>query len=222
MERMSKIQLLYDACNVIFSKKKGPTFQDIQWLRNLLSTVEANDVGIDEFSCQRLKDKVGVCHMTYIHIFECEEFSIGVFCFPAGMKFPLHDHPGMTVLSKVLYGSVHVKAYDWVECGTSKGKTVGLAGAVVDGIVQAPCEASVLFPTSGGNIHSLTALTPAAILDVLSPPYSAELGRPSTYYSEVPFLPGYAILEEREQPDDLVVYAAPYVGPQLSTEDDFY
>lgn len=67
---------------------------------------------------------------------------------------------------------------------------VGLAGAVVDGIVQAPCEASVLFPTSGGNIHSLTALTPAAILDVLSPPYSAELGRPSTYYSEVPFLPG--------------------------------
>lgn len=40
--------------------------------------MEANDVGIDEFSCQRLMDKVGVCHMTYIHIFECEEFSVSI------------------------------------------------------------------------------------------------------------------------------------------------
>lgn len=68
----------------------------------------------------------------------------------------------------------------------------GLASRVIDGIWSAPCETSVLFPRSGGNIHSFTALTSCAVLDVLSPPYSEELGRPSTYYSDYPvaYLPG--------------------------------
>lgn len=62
----------------------------------------------------------------------------------------------------------------------------------MDGIISAPCDTSVLFPRSGGNIHSFTALTPCAILDVLTPPYSEELGRHSTYFMEfpIPSLPG--------------------------------
>lgn len=69
---------------------------------------------------------------------------------------------------------------------------VGLGRKVIERVRSAPCEATVLFPRSGGNIHSFTALSQCAILDVLSPPYSQQLGRPSTYFSDfpIPSLPG--------------------------------
>jgi hypothetical protein len=38
MER-SKIQVIYDACNAVFSQKELPTFQQIQLLRNLLGII---------------------------------------------------------------------------------------------------------------------------------------------------------------------------------------
>ncbi|XP_061364226.1 plant cysteine oxidase 4-like [Gastrolobium bilobum] len=236
MVERNKIQVLYDACHALFSQEGLPTFQQIHYLKNLLDKIEAIDVGIDEFgSCDSPISETnidgsrgllcgqGFSEITYIHIHECDNFSIGVFCLPAGKLFPLHDHPGMTVLSKILYGSVHVKAYDWIKLDTSGCKTIGLAGRVIDEVIKAPHEPSILFPRSGGNIHSFKALTPCAILDVLSPPYSEEFGRPSTYYSDapIPSLTGYAMLEEKPLPNDLVVHGAPYLGPSIVTLYDY-
>ncbi|GLT44859.1 hypothetical protein SLA2020_187330 [Shorea laevis] len=221
----SRIQTLYETCNAVFSQEH-PTIQQIQCVKNHLDKVEAADVGIDEFNLHGSPNLIcgkGLSEITYIHIHECNNFSIGIFCFPAGRTFPLHDHPEMTVLSKLLYGSVHIKAYDWIMEKKSGCRTSGIAGAVTNGIFKAPCEPSALFPRSGGNIHSFTALTPSAILDVLSPPYSEEFGRPSTYFMDfpIPSLPGYAILEERDLPDDLVVTGAPYLGPSLEIGRNF-
>jgi hypothetical protein len=43
----------------------------------------------------------------YLHVVEIpDQYSIGIFVFGPNARIPLHDHPGMCVLSRVLYGDL--------------------------------------------------------------------------------------------------------------------
>ncbi|CAN6465009.1 unnamed protein product [Victoria cruziana] len=169
--------------------------------------------------------------MRYMHIDECGNlFSIGVFLLPESATIPLHDHPGMTVFTKLLFGSVRLRSYDWVEPFEPEDELpsqVRLAKLKVDNVFTAPCDAFVLYPASGGNLHCLQAVQPCAVLDVLGPPYSVQDGRDSTYYQELPYssysgaayvredeTDQYRWLEKIEQPN-LQVGPADYTGPEI-------
>lgn len=49
--------------------------------------------------------------VTYIEVFEDQNVSIGVFVLRDGAKIPLHDHPYMYGVLKVIYGKVKIQSY---------------------------------------------------------------------------------------------------------------
>lgn len=77
----------------------------------------------------------------------------------------------------------------WACICTVVGQTpeVRLAKAKTDANFTSSCGASILYPTTGGNIHCFTAVTACVVLDVLGPPYSDSEGRHCTYYNVFPY-----------------------------------
>ncbi|RYR48200.1 hypothetical protein Ahy_A07g034204 [Arachis hypogaea] len=73
--------------------------------------------------------------------------------------------------------------------------TLRLAKLAVDKVITAPCETSILYPKHGGNLHCFTAITPCAVLDILSPSYREDEGRKCTYYHDYSYSTIYRVAE---------------------------
>ena len=162
---------------------------------------------------------------------------MGVFTLPKGAVMPLHNHPYMTVMSKLLYGSVRVRSFDWVHSGdeaeVNDAETFDernlpshprLARLVMDHQIEVGDPHLTLYPSSGGNIHCFTAVSSAGLLDVLTPPYAIGRGRNCHYFEEVSHGPngevagdGEAWLVEVEQSESFSIKTGVYNGPKFGS-----
>ncbi|CAI0433183.1 unnamed protein product [Linum tenue] len=238
------LQNLFQSCKDVF---KGPGTiplpPDVDRLCHILDNMQPEDVGLssklqffnpNNNNALVVQGTVNRPRVKYTTIYKCTNFSLCIFFLPAGSVIPLHNHPGMTVFSKLLLGEVHIKSYDLVGCQPASSSKLRLARLVADKVYQAPCDTSVLYPTTGGNIHQFVAVTPCAMLDVLGPPYSMEDGRDCSYYRDFPYQDfsrnwegeegmlmteeegrGYGWLEEVEMPEDSQMDGIEYLGPQV-------
>lgn len=244
--KMPKIKNLLNACKVSFSPDGPISEEALERVRALLDEIRPLDVGLDNEaqiarnwnnSARQPNGRRGrnganqyASPIKYLHIHECESFSLGIFCMPPSSVIPLHNHPGMTVLSKLLYGRLHTESYDCIDIADQTDQLqVRPAKLLRDCEMSAP-ETTILCPSRGGNIHTFRAITPCALFDVLSPPYSAENGRHCSYFqkssvreppvvlpceinsSEVVWLEE---LEDHQPPEGFVVARGLYKGPVI-------
>ncbi|XP_074319127.1 plant cysteine oxidase 2 [Silene latifolia] len=240
------VQTLFETCKDVFANGGVdfiPPPDHVHRLRSILDSLKSDDVDLSPDMPYFRETRNGRASViTYLHLYECDKFSMGIFCLPPSSVLPLHNHPGMTVFSKLLFGTMHIKSYDWVDNvsevsaltsraseNTALAAKARLAKLNVNANFVAPCDTSILYPTTGGNMHCFTAVTACAVFDVLSPPYSDPDGRHCAYYLEHPFerfsVDGLSVaesekeehawLQEREKPRDLAIVGALYRGPKI-------
>ncbi|XP_022868176.1 plant cysteine oxidase 2-like [Olea europaea var. sylvestris] len=224
MPRVSMtLQRLFESCREVFrGLGTVPSARDVKKLCHILDGMKPEDVGLS-MNLQFFKPKdvaEGSSRVTFTTIYQCENFSLCIFFLPATAVIPLHNHPEMTVFTKLLLGTMNIKAYDWVDPLNSDNlaspSRPRLARMKANREFTPRCNTSVLYPTSGGNIHEFTAVTPCAVLDVMGPPYSKDDGRDCSYYRDTPCGgDGYGWLEEIEMPNESEMDGIEYLGPKI-------
>ncbi|CAH8539043.1 unnamed protein product [Heterobilharzia americana] len=174
-------------------------------LNRLLSSLQSltpSDVGFDVRWISN--SNISAAPVAYVHIMENEVFSMGIFILRPGSRIPLHDHPGMFGVLKVLIGSVrcrsftrlkNVKSTDLENYEPSLSVFGGSKWQLTDLIIARPHQDTVLSPDHSpsllspveGNLHEITPVDgPAVFLDILAPPYDHDLGtRECRFYKEV-------------------------------------
>ncbi|XP_061601752.1 2-aminoethanethiol dioxygenase-like [Cololabis saira] len=179
--------------------------------------------------------------VSYMHICETDHFSMGVFLLQSGACIPLHDHPGMHGVLKVLYGKARIRCFDRLqlqqirpmhEPGSSMHPLPEVPAAQVGALrrsvlrscadyteLSGPC---VLEPERD-NLHQIHAVDgPAAFMDILAPPYDPDQGRDCHYFREVE-VGGVEVQEQGQevwlmeisQPPDFWCGGEPYPGPEV-------
>jgi PCO_ADO len=178
------IQTVYDSLASIPSQDLHLSVRNPSQCQHMRSCLEAMnkvtlaDLGFEESDIDALDEKV--CANIAVN----KDFHIAVFLIPKGHTLPLHDHPRMTVLSKVVRGELSLKAYSFAfnEDGSIDKKDEAFAAHQVCNSKKTADDASWYLTPSQGNIHEFTAEKSCVIFDCLLPPYD-EPDRPCNFYS---------------------------------------
>ncbi|EGC34946.1 hypothetical protein DICPUDRAFT_152760 [Dictyostelium purpureum] len=159
-------------------------------LVSIFEKIKCSDLFIDKNQpltthYAQLGDKFKSKIIFYYPLLENEKFTLAIFAFPPHTKIPIHDHPQMTVLSKVLYGKVNCKSFDWIrksnnEIITNNIKN-GKARYIGERDITENDNVKITLPDEE-NIHTFeTSEDHSAVLDLLYPPYE-QYKRDCTYY----------------------------------------
>ncbi|CAG0920772.1 unnamed protein product [Notodromas monacha] len=176
------------------------TKDKLQELVQLTAQLTARDINLNLEQVRR--ERVTRAPVSYMEIFVNKALTVCVFVLWDDTKMPMHNHPDMHGILKVLHGTVRVQSYTEAQLNNNSGernvvpenckkaswlwnrdRTLGGDGKE-EYVLAKKHEAiflnageneapAILYPIDG-NIHEIQAVDgPAAFLDILAPSYEA-------------------------------------------------
>ncbi|GAB1602377.1 2-aminoethanethiol dioxygenase-like [Argonauta hians] len=183
---------------------KEPAFQEkLNELVRLMNQVRGRDVNFNPALGE--KSKINNAPVTYIHIFEDDIYSMGIFILKENSRIPLHDHPGMFGIIKVIHGTLCLESFDEYPASSDQSPPSASSSSTSFNnefkkfirnyertprpFIEVPSKKAsenddccVLSPTKG-NLHEIRPQGgAAAFLDILAPPYDTDSDRRCNYY----------------------------------------
>jgi len=183
-------RVVRQALRTFSQRQKSNLFdENFEKLKAMADQLSAADVKLNIDNLQAAKHVRCESPVTYISVYEDAYITISIFIVKSGEKLPLHDHPHMYGILKVIAGNVKIQSYTVIPHAAGAGRLVcEMSKNRTQRAIKMPevivCEndgACFLTPTER-NLHEIYSVGgPAAFLDILSPPYD-ETGERSCHY----------------------------------------
>jgi len=173
-----------------------------------LDLLTASDLGVHTSDAAKIRSRSGVA---YQEIYGGGDMTVCIFLMRKGARIPAHDHPGMHVFGRLLFGSMRVKSWDLIDEDPGELKDAPLEAYYYGAQVLGPHPSTYGLGPEEGNIHEIEAVEDCAFFDILTPPYNPRGGRDCTYF-DVNLLETSTTLTPRSRPD-FGMETQEYVGP---------
>ncbi len=236
---MTNVEKLIKQALSTFSKPQPySTFQE-----NLGSLVQSaqkltlSDVFLDKsIVVTEVQNRKGP--VVYVPVFEDRNILVSMFILKPNSEIPLHDHPLMYGIIKVLSGSVLIQSYS--PYGIKKGDNYkpclpkdyfyvedlpswseGVKAKKSEPVIVSELDDCGLLTPAHNNFHAIRCHEgPAVFFDILSPPYDVpakSIGkRICSYFEETSCVNGDCVLSTTKQPpENYWTSEMPFKGPKI-------
>lgn len=214
-----------------FGSKTELFNKNLEQLVNLFNSTKSSHVNLHPmFMNEETWAPKTKAPMTYINIFSDDIINVAIFILKPKTKLPLHNHPEMFGLLKVIAGSVKITSFS---INTEKCRKYSIehyeteplrivAEKTEETLHNSDSECCILEPNAR-NLHEIESVDgPAAFIDILSPPYDVDIPgvgeRKCSYFLLEKELEPYIFqLREIDTPNWFWSDTYPYTGPTLAT-----
>lgn len=116
------LQKVLNFAHKIFSKLESNSeiCSNIPKLCELVKKVNLDDIDFEKDILQdnsSFDENVHEAPVGYVHLWDSPLFSMGIFIVRNGEKIPLHNHPNMHGILKVIHGCAEIKSYTEINKG---------------------------------------------------------------------------------------------------------